>query len=149
MHGSDSLTNSGRGQRDPIPRTIRTIEQGFGFGITRAAGALAAVIDVAVQKGDVAPLPNESQAALELLPVALRSGAMGSALAFVRAGARPRAVAHLFARLAGNAPQVDADDLQIWAGRRMSELLDERGDAQLTDAESSLLDAFGRADEIR
>lgn len=150
IHASGRLTNSGRGQRDPIPRTIRTIEQGVGFGITRAAGAMAAVIDVAVEANDMPPLPAESKAALELLPVALRYGAVGNALAFVRAGARPRAVAHLFASLASDAPQgFDANELQMWAGRQMSDLMDRLPGLEITERELALLQAFDRASAIR
>jgi hypothetical protein len=150
IHGTERLTNPGRGQQDPIPRTIRTIEQGLGFGITRAAGALAAVIDVSIETGDSAPLPVESQATLELLPVALRYGAVGHALAFVRAGARPRAVAHLLARvipepLDGRA----ADELQIWAGGEIRKLAESLPDVSISDAETQLLEAFLRAREVR
>jgi hypothetical protein len=111
---------------------------------------MAAVIDVAVAAGDSAPLPAQSQAALELLPVALRYGAVDTALAFIRAGVRPRAVAHLLARLAPEAPDgVDADELQMWAGRQMSELMDRLHELQITGPELALLEAFVRADEIR
>ena len=150
VHASERLTDPGRGPRNPIPRTIRTIEQGLGFGVTKAAGAMAAVIDVAVAAGASTPLPSRSQAALELLPIALRYGATGDALAFIRAGARPRAVAHLLARLAPNGPDgADADELQHWASRQMSEIMDRLGDLEVTQPEQALLDAFARADRVR
>lgn len=150
IHASDRLTNPGRGQQDPLPRTLRTIEQGLGFGLTRAAGAMAAVIDLSVAAGDSAPLPDRSQASLELLPIALRYGAVGTALAFIRAGARPRVVAHLLARLAPDAPDgVGADELQTWAGQQISERMDELQDLQITESERALLQAFARADGVR
>jgi hypothetical protein len=111
---------------------------------------MAAVIDVAVAAGDSAPLPAQSQASLELLPIALRYGAVGVALAFIRAGARPRVVAHLLARLVPDPPDgVGADELQMWAGQQMSELMDRLHELQITQTELALLEAFARADRIR
>ena len=150
IHASPPLTDARRGPLNPIPRTIRTIEQGLGFAITRAAGALAAVIDVAVEAGALSDLPTDSHAALELLPIALRHGAVGTALAFIRSGARPRAVAHLLARLAPSPPPVaDADELQMWAGRQTPELMDRLSELQITDDELAVLRAFARVDDLR
>jgi superfamily II DNA/RNA helicase len=150
IHGSEPLTSAGRGQQDPLPRTIRTIEQGLGFGITRAAGALAAAIDVAVESGEIDSLPDESQAALELLPLALRYGAVGTALAFTRAGARPRAVAHLIAGLVTGTPlSANAEELLIWARREMESFIEQLPQLELSEANAALLHAFVRVGDIR
>ncbi|MHB8658967.1 MAG: DEAD/DEAH box helicase [Solirubrobacteraceae bacterium] len=146
VHASPRLTSSGRGPRDPIPRTIRVIEQGIGFGMTRAAGAMAAVVDLAVESGDRPELLAQSRTPLELLPVALRYGASGDLpLAFMRAGVRPRVVAHLLATHALAAPSgVDAAELQAWAGRQLDTLEDQIPNLRLSESDRVVLEAFLR-----
>jgi hypothetical protein len=116
-HGSGPIEDAGRGQRAPLPRTIRLVETGIGFGLVRAAGLLAAVLDVAAENGDQAPASGGSRLALERLPLALRFGAGDPAvLSLLRAGARPRAVAVALADLL-TAPDEGLDDAQMqsWA----------------------------------
>ncbi len=147
IHGGPRLTSPGRGPRDPIPRTIRVIEQGFAFGVTRAAGAMAAVVELAVEAGDIEELSPESLTALELLPVALRYGASGDLpLAFMRAGARPRVVAHLLAANTATAPLgLDAAELHAWAAEQLDGLTDQISEMPLTEPDRVLLEAFVRA----
>jgi hypothetical protein len=124
-HGTGRLENPGRGQQDPLPRTIRLVETGIGFGLVRAAGLLAAVLDVGAENGNQAPAPN-SRLELERLPLALRFGAGDPVtLSFLRAGARPRAVAvALAATLPAPANGLDDAALQAWAGNELGRLAD-------------------------
>ena len=140
-HGTGPIQDPGRGQQDPIPRTIRLIESGIGFGLTRAAGLLAASVDVAVENGAGPSLQPAAQAALERLPISLRVGASDrTALGFIRAGARPRAVAHLLAERIGPAPEgTDDDGIRQWASDRLFRLPDHLDLADLTQREQQLV----------
>lgn len=124
-HGTGRIENPGRGQRDPLPRTIRLVDTGIGFGLVRAAGLLAAVLDVGAENGKQVPAGN-SRVELERLPLALRFGAGDPVvLALLRAGARPRAVAIALATLLP-APDdgLDDDAMQAWAGNVLGQLAD-------------------------
>lgn len=124
-HGSGRIEKAGRGQQDPLPRTIRLVENGIGFGLVRAAGLLAAVLDVAAENGYAIPT-GTSRTELERLPLALRFGADDPAvLSLLRAGARPRAVAVALAKLLP-APTEGLDDAQMqsWARDQIDGLPD-------------------------
>jgi hypothetical protein len=122
--GSARLTNSGRGVRDPIPRTLRVIDNGIGFGVTMAAGLIAATVDVAGDQGAIAQVTEGSRSALESLPIALRLGASDVVvLALLRVGACPRAIATLLAaRLPGPPEGLDDEGLGDWARERLGGL---------------------------
>jgi hypothetical protein len=125
-HGTERLEDAGRGQQAALPRTIRLVNDGIGFGLVRAAGLLVAVLDVAAENGVEAPT-GSSRLELERLPLALRFGAGDPAvLALVRAGARPRAVAVALADLLAP-PAADLDDaqLQSWARDQLRAIPDE------------------------
>jgi hypothetical protein len=124
-HGTGRIENPGRGQLDPLPRTIRLIETGIGFGLVRAAGLLTAVLDVASENGDQV-LAGDSRTALERLPLALRFGAGDPiVLALLRAGARPRAVAvALGALLVAPDDGLDDAQMQAWARTEIEQLTD-------------------------
>jgi len=112
--------------------------------VTRAAGALAAVVELAIEAEELPALPETSQRTLELLPLALRYGAADDApLALMRAGARPRVLAHLLASHTSPPPgETDLDRLLAWAADqlgRLDELVVER---RLAGDDSSLLFAF-------
>jgi hypothetical protein len=122
-HGTGRIEKPGRGQRDPLPRTIRLVETGIGFGLVRAAGLLAAVLDVAAENGAPAPA-GDSRVALERLPLALRFGAGNPmVLSLLRAGARPRAVAVALGTLLPT-PDEGLDDaqMQTWASTEIQRL---------------------------
>lgn len=150
-HGTNAIATSGRSQQDPLPRTIRVIENGIVFGVARAAGLLAATYDVGYERGDLPPLSPRAHDDLERLPLALRFGAGGRVpLALIRAGARPRAVAHLLAaRLP--APSDDADDeaLRDWAAARIARLFDDLDDIPLNAEEHQLVAQFLIARDAR
>jgi superfamily II DNA/RNA helicase len=140
-HGSGPIDNAGRGQTNPLPRTIRLVDSGIAFGLTRAAGLLAATLDVAFEQAAIsAPSPN-SRLELERLPIALRFGAADhKVLALIRAGARPRAVAHTLSRLLPSPPEnADEGQLQAWAARQLATLPDQLGDLEGDDGDVELL----------
>lgn len=143
-HGAEPLATVGRGQQDPIPRTIRLIDTGIGFGLTRAAGLLAATLDVAIEQGAIESPEQQSRAELERLPVALRFGASGhTALAFLRAGARPRVVAHLLAERLGPPPEASDDDaLRAWASEQIANVVDRVDEIAFDDDERQLVAQF-------
>lgn len=143
-HGGGAIDDPSRGQSHPLPRTIRLVEQGIGFGLTRAAGLLAAVVDVGAENGAVPAPDDRSQEQLGRLAVVLRFGADDrGALALLRAGARPRAIAHL---LAGHMSPPENDQteemLRGWASQQLANLADEFDDLDLTVAQRQLLAAF-------
>lgn len=126
--------NARRGQRDPLPRILRVVNDGFGFGLAMVAGALGAIVagGQEAEGDDPWRLSADAARALALLPLAVRLGAGSpAAIAWMRAGARPRVVAHLLScRI--DAPDLDDDALREWARQR----LDERGDFTLDVADS-------------
>lgn len=142
--GSARLTNSGRGERDPVPRTLRVIDNGIGFGLTRAAGLVAATVDVAGERGAIAQVPEGSRSALESLPIALRFGASDFiALALLRVGARPRAIATLLAARLPPPPEgLDDDGLRDWARGRLDRLEESLDEIAADESEMALLTAF-------
>ncbi len=120
-HGGGPIEDMGRTERSPIPRTIRLVDTGIGFNLTRAAGLLAAALDVAVEEQALDAPSEPSRQELERLPVVLRFGASNPiALALLRAGARPRVIAHLLADLL-EPPSEDLNDeaLREWAGNAL------------------------------
>ena len=151
VHGSDPIANPRRGQTHPLPRTIRLIDQGIGFGLTRAAGLLAAVIDVAIENGTMPAPDDESRQQLERLPVVLRFGAVDPlALALLRSGARPRAVAHLLAeRLQPLDGEQRDDALRGWAANQLEGLGDEIDEILVDPDERQLIAQFLIAREAR
>jgi hypothetical protein len=115
-HGTEPIESPDRGEGRPIPRTIRLINDGIGFGLTRAAGLLAAILDVAIEEEAVEAPSEASRQSLQRLPVVLRLGASDpQALALLRAGARPRAIAHLLADILEPPENLPDNDLQEWA----------------------------------
>jgi hypothetical protein len=140
-HGAGPIDNPGRGQTNPLPRTIRLVENGIAFGLTRAAGLLAATLDVALEQAAIEAPSPKSRIELERLPIALRFGAANrTVLALIRAGARPRVVAHTLSRLLASPPE-DADEaqLQSWAGQQVASLPEQLDDLDGADGEVELL----------
>ncbi len=132
-----------RASGDPLPRLLRVIRDGLEFDVTALAGALVAVLSTAAEE-DEAPddlwvLSAPAQRSLALLPLGVRLGASSpEALALMRAGARPRVLAHL---LASRVPLPDMDDdeeLRIWASTVVESL-----------AEPDFLDTIAQSDPER
>jgi hypothetical protein len=150
-HGTGPIERAGRGQQDPIPRTLRLIDNGIGFGLTRAAGLLAATVDVAAEQGVAAQPHSSARAALERLPIALRVGASdAAALGFIRAGARPRVVAHTLASRLGPAPQgADDDVIREWASDLLFRLPERLDIVDLRPAERQVIADYLVSREVR
>jgi hypothetical protein len=150
-HGEGAIEDPRRGQMSPLPRTIRLVDQGIGFGLTRAAGLLAAVMDVGVANGAVDFLDDHSREQLGRLAVVLRLGANGpAALALMRAGARPRAIGHLLAqRLPPPDGGLTEESLRAWAADQLKNLPDELEDLDLSAEERQLVAAFLIARDAR
>lgn len=126
-HGMDVGTNAGRGPRDPLPRILRVVNDGFGFGLAMIAGALGAIVAAGQEAEGDEPwgLQADAARALSLLPLAIRLGAGSPAsIAWMRAGARPRAVAHLLSRRVETPADLDDDALREWARQRLREIAD-------------------------
>ena len=126
-HGSEAIEDPGRTEISPIPRTIRLVDKGIGFSLTRVAGLLAAALEVAIEEEALDAPSNASRQELERLPVILRFGASNPvALALLRAGARPRAIAHLLAELLEPpAENLTHEELRDWAGEQLRGLDEE------------------------
>jgi hypothetical protein len=146
VHGREVVGALGRAATDPIPRTLRVVHNGFAFDLATAAGMLAALVDTAAQQpGATAWVEPDtlSAQALARLPLAMRFGSgSGSVLALIRAGARPRVVAHLIDRIAAPAESSDDETLERWASqvlRNVDQLLEVDG---LSAGEIQLLASF-------
>lgn len=70
---------AGRSSGNALPKLIALTEHGFGFGVARIAGGLAALVSIGTDHGDeaLADLRPDAWDALDLLPVALRFGCDG------------------------------------------------------------------------
>lgn len=121
LHGQTDPIVVGRSSRDPLPRLLRVIRHGIEFELSAIAGALLAVVVTGQEEesntGDgVWTLEPSAQRALSLLPLAIRLGAAKpEALALMRAGVRPRVLAHLISSRI-QAPESEDDEvLRTWA----------------------------------
>lgn len=150
-HGGGVIDDRSRGQRSPLPRTIRLVEQGIGFGLTRAAGLLAAAVDVGAENGAVNAPDDASREQLGRLAVVLRLGANDqTALALLRAGARPRAIGHLLARHLSPPEEGQTEEmLRNWASAELASLPDGLEDLELTPEERQLVAAYLIARDAR
>ena len=143
LHGRTEPIGVRRASGDPLPRLLRAIREGFEFDLTALAGALVAVVATGAEEDQdpegVWVLSAPAQRALALLPLGVRLGASSpEALALMRAGARPRVLAHLLASRV-SVPEIDDDEeLRIWASA-IVESLDE----------SEFLDTIAQSDQER
>ena len=131
LHAIAAPISPRRFKSDAMPRVFRAIREGFEFELTALAGALVAIVATGVEEdaaeeeganqnganGDgnqgIWAISALAQRALALFPLGVRLGA-GSpeAIALMRAGARPRALAHL---LAIRIPVPEgSDDAELW-----------------------------------
>jgi superfamily II DNA/RNA helicase len=141
----DPTGKAGRGPQDPLPRTLRVVNEGFGFGLAIVAGALGAIVAAGreTDREGPWPLPADSARALALLPLAVRFGAgSSSTIAWMRAGARPRVVAHLLDRLIEAPSDMDDEDLRSWASRQLKDIADEYIRLAASDEERALISAM-------
>ncbi|WP_078661358.1 DEAD/DEAH box helicase [Streptomyces sp. NRRL B-24484] len=135
--GTPVSGRSGRGQSDPLPKILKITNTSFAFDLATIAGALGAVVAAGreVEESDLWNLQQHStMRSLNLLPLAIRLGAgTPEVIAWMRAGARPRHVAHLLESIAPIAsPWRDDEELRNSARkllRKDGELLLELIDA--------------------
>ncbi|MGZ3148032.1 DEAD/DEAH box helicase [Lentzea chajnantorensis] len=125
----DPADKAGRGQQDPLPRVLRVVNDGFGFGLSIVAGALGAIVAAGRETDPDGPwqLSDSSARSLALLPLAVRFGAGNpNTIAWMRAGARPRVVSHLLDQLIQPPSDISTDeDLRAWASRTLMDIGDE------------------------
>lgn len=136
---------TGRSQQDPLPRTLKVVNDGFGFGLAIVAGTLSAIVAAGRDNDPDGPwgLPENSARALALLPLAIRFGAgTPSIIAWMRAGARPRVLAHLLDRLIGTPSGLDDEALRIWANRQLNLIADDRVQPATNSEEQALISAM-------
>ena len=132
IHAKPVGGNARRGGQDPLPRTITVVGDGFRFGLSMVAGALAAIVATGREEDPDGPweLSPESLRSLTLLPLAVRSGAATpEVLAWIRAGAQPRVAAHVLGSITALPAVVDDEELQRQAYRRLSELTEDAAGA--------------------
>ncbi|MER5600202.1 DEAD/DEAH box helicase [Streptomyces sp. NPDC002265] len=121
--GKDTEGKNGRGQADPLPKMIRIVNDGFGYSLTSLAGAIAAVVAAGREQETDGPwdLDEQSLRSLNLLPFAIRFGADSPVpIAWMRAGARPRVLAHKLSNLALLPDFTDDEELRRMAVRMLS-----------------------------
>lgn len=143
--GDDTRENSGRGQRDPLPRIVRIVNDGFGFGLALVAGALGAIVAAGSEAASdsVWAIPSAATRSLALLPLAVRLGAdTPPTIAWMRAGARPRVMAHLLSQRVAAPPDLDDEGLRSWAATKLPEIGDLSSRVFESDAERTLIAAM-------
>ncbi|MET8685060.1 DEAD/DEAH box helicase [Streptomyces sp. NPDC004732] len=126
--GSAADVPDGRGRSGLLPKIIGLTDKGFGFRLSILAGALGSIVATACES-EPDPgrweLPEQSYRALGLLPFGIRWGADGpGTIAWLRAGVRPRVLAHLLERrmpLASDGYWMDDEDLRRLATRQLTQ----------------------------
>jgi DEAD/DEAH box helicase len=147
-HQQDLEANAKRGQSDPLPRILRVANEGFGFGLATAAGTLGAIVSAGqeAEGDDPWAMPPDAARPLALLPLAIRLGAgTPLSIAWMRAGARPRVVAHLLSHRVetpSNLNELDDDALRTWARSRLDEIAEQNLDPAQNPEERALLAAM-------
>ncbi|MFD8452029.1 helicase-related protein [Streptomyces coelicoflavus] len=137
----------GRGQSDAIPKVLGVVEDGFSFQLSIAAGALGAIVAAGRENDADGPwnLPETSMRYLNLLPLAVRLGTNSpAATAWMRTGARPRAVAHLLARILPPPQGMDDEEMRRYAQRQLTRHPDYVIAAGTSEDERELLRALIR-----
>ncbi|MDA1363101.1 DEAD/DEAH box helicase [Glycomyces luteolus] len=140
--------NLGRTGDAPLPRTWKVVDIGFGFRMTMIAGGIGAIITEGLAKEPDGPweLNQRSQRALGLLPLGIRYGAAApSTIAWMRAGARPRTVAHLLDELLPAPEALDDEGLQQWAWQELRSVRQGRTPLGRTEAEQQVVRALAEA----
>jgi len=123
----DRTVDARRGPQSALPRTITVVNDGFRFGLSLAAGALVSILTT----GDIYEpnaawsIPPSSMRMLNLLPIAVRSGAdTPESLAWIRAGVHTRVIAHRLSTLLPAPPGQTDEELQHWCHGRLRDLED-------------------------
>ncbi|MEU4244215.1 hypothetical protein, partial [Actinoplanes sp. NPDC026619] len=125
VHPKEVGDNAKRGSQDPLPRMIAVAQDAFRFGLPLVAGSLTALTLLGRDHDTDGPwnIPEQSARLLNLLPLAIRSGADSpEVLGWMRAGVYTRVAAHQLNALLP-APEGQSDDqLRRWANGRLHEL---------------------------
>ncbi|MCP9213514.1 DEAD/DEAH box helicase [Streptomyces sp. NEAU-Y11] len=168
MRGEDLLSVAGhalgtsfertgsRGRKMPLPKIIGLTDRGFGFRMSVLAGALGAIVTTASESEPLAGrwhLPDICARTLGLLPFAVRWGTNSpGAIAWTRAGVRPRVVAHLLERrmpLTPSAVWMNDEELRQLAGRHLAQTPQWVLDAMETEQERELVRSMLRTRQLR
>jgi hypothetical protein len=138
LHATTAPISPRRFSGDAMPRVVRASREGFEFDLTALAGALVAIVATGVEEDGTNEaganehrergmwaISAQAQRTLALLPLGIRLGA-GSpeSIALMRAGARPRVVAHLLARRIEVPEGFDDAALWTWASTIVESLED-------------------------
>lgn len=125
VHKKPVNRNANRGAQDPLPRVIAIVGNGFRFGLSLIAGSMVAIVAAGREHEPDGPwnIPPQCLRTLNLLPLAVRSGADRPAvLAWIRSGVPTRVAAHVLNTLVPAPPGQSDDQLQRWAYGRLRDL---------------------------
>lgn len=125
LHGASDPIDTRRVKGSEMPRTLRFVRNAIEHDMTTIAGAAVAIVLTGAESDPNGPwvLREPAASALGRLPVAMRSGAADpDAMTLIQAGVRPRAVAHLLARLSPSAPDESDEIPPYWADHILREL---------------------------
>jgi len=168
IHGDDLLSvaayalgrqterTGSRSQGMPLPKIIGLTDRGFGFRLSVLAGALGAIVTTACE-AEPDPgrwdLTETCSRTLGLLPFAIRWGA-GSpgVIAWMRAGVRPRVVAHLLEQRMPLTPSADwmsDEDLRRRATSHLAQTPEWVLEAMQGDREQELFRAMSRVHNLK
>ncbi|WP_406516537.1 DEAD/DEAH box helicase [Streptomyces sp. NBC_00134] len=153
--GPHAERTGGRGQGMPLPKIIGLTDRGFGFRLSVLAGAMGAIVTTACET-ELQPgrweLPEACSRALSLLPFAVRWGAGNpGVIAWMRAGVRPRVVAHMLERrmpLTPSADWMNDEDLLRLAARHLAQTPEWVMEAMEGDRERELFRAMSCVREM-
>ncbi len=148
--GETARADKRRGSGNPLPKMFSVLDTGVAFGLSRAAGVLAALARLGTDADEVPwACSDEERQLLNLLPLSIRFGCGSSmSLAWYRWGFRRRRIAHL---LAAHVPPPDGlggQDLQSWIGAQRRSLLLGEDPPEIDEEEASVLAALRRAERV-
>ncbi len=150
--GPEVVVPGERGRSGPLPKVIGLTDKGFGFRLSiLALSALGSIVATACESEPVPgrwELPEQSSKALGLLPFGIRWGADGpGTIAWLRAGVRPRVLAHLMERrmpLPSEMSWTDDEDLRRLATRQLAQSPEQVLRAMGDERERRLVSAMQR-----
>jgi superfamily II DNA/RNA helicase len=131
----------------PLPRTWQLVDTGFRHWMAMAAGGIGAIITEGSAAEPWSPwdLNSQSVRSLALLPLGVRYGAASpSTIAWMRAGVRPRTVAHLLDELVDAPETLDDEGLQRWAWQELQAIRQGHTMLGRTETERRLIQALGQ-----
>ncbi|MGN6276095.1 MAG: DEAD/DEAH box helicase [Solirubrobacterales bacterium] len=143
--------DSSRGSGKPLTKVIALTTNGFGFGVARLAGGLAALWAVTEGADEDAPpgLTSEQRFALDLLPLAVRFGCNDlSSLAWYRWGFRRRRIAHMLAAEIPLPGDLSQDDHSEWVTEVRRALLLGNYEGELSPEADELVEALRLAERV-